>query len=106
MKAVRSALYRLIELPTVGMAEFGAEGVLENRKLLHNVVGHYQEWTGNALVVVIYPSMVKLLSRGLCPPTEGPDPAPIPPLLATPACSKDRFNTPEPPAAVGKSCKP
>src|SRR5205807_3421983 len=49
------------------------------------------------------PSMVKLLLRGLCPPTEGPVPTPTPPLVVTPAASKERFKTPLPAVAEGKS---
>ena len=42
------------------------------------------------------PSTVKLLLRGRCPPTDGPEPTPTPPVLATPASSSDRFSTPLP----------
>src|SRR5947209_1795739 len=40
------------------------------------------------------PSMVKLLFRGRCPPTDGPLPTPTPPLLATPEPRRERFRTP------------
>src|SRR5215472_6254617 len=52
------------------------------------------------------PSTVKLLLRGRTPETVGPDPTPTPPLLATPASSRDRLRTPLfpcPPAVIGKS---
>src|SRR5690349_7853298 len=40
------------------------------------------------------PSMVKLLLRGRCPPTDGPVPTPTPPRLPTPELSSERFRTP------------
>src|SRR5205814_10049521 len=54
------------------------------------------------LLLLSTPSTVKLLLRGRCPPTEGPEPAPMPPLLATPALSRERLSTPEfaPPKAA------
>src|SRR5277367_3539893 len=55
------------------------------------------------LLLLSTPSMVKLLLRGLWPPTEGPVPAPTPPLVATPDPSKERLRTPKPTDAVGKS---
>ena len=39
--------------------------------------------------------------RGRCPPTEGPVPAPIPPLVATFALRSEVFRTPRPMVAVG-----
>src|SRR5262249_915016 len=49
-------------------------------------------------------SIVLLFSRGRWPPTDGPEPAPIPPELATPAPSRARFNTPPVELdAIGKS---
>src|SRR5882762_9595230 len=47
--------------------------------------------------------MVKLLLRGRCPPTEGPEPTPTPPLVATPELKSERFNTPLPFGEEGKS---
>src|SRR5215471_14095380 len=55
------------------------------------------------LLLLSTPSIMKLLSRGRCPPTEGPVPAPTPPLVLTPDCNNDRFNTPRPWAAIGRS---
>src|SRR5215472_10973576 len=55
------------------------------------------------LLLLSTPSIVKLLSRGLWPPTDGPVPAPTPPLVLTPDCSKDRFKTPSPCPVTGKS---
>src|ERR1019366_9095863 len=49
------------------------------------------------------PSIVKLLLRGRCPETTGPDPTPTPPELATPAFRRERFNTPLPVEVVGES---
>src|SRR5690242_21773293 len=56
------------------------------------------------------PSIMKLLLRGRCPPTDGPVPAPTEPLVATPADKSERLITPElvvpPPAPnveVGRS---
>src|ERR1017187_1812482 len=49
------------------------------------------------------PSMVKLLLRGRCPPTDGPEPRPMAPLEPTPAFSSDRLITPLPPDAIGRS---
>ncbi len=40
------------------------------------------------------PSMVKLLLRGRCPPTDGPVPSPTAPLEPTPALSSDRLMIP------------
>src|SRR3954468_19621565 len=55
------------------------------------------------LLLLSIPSTVKLLLRGRWPPTEGPVPAPTPPLLATPAPKRDRLITPEPTLVVGIS---
>src|SRR5450432_1139065 len=49
------------------------------------------------------PSMVKLLLRGRCPPTDGPAPKPMAPLEPTPAFSSERLITPLPPDAMGRS---
>src|SRR5450432_1906668 len=49
------------------------------------------------------PSMVKLLLRGRCPPTEGPEPRPTAPPVPTPAFSSERLITPLPPEAMGRS---
>src|SRR3974390_612143 len=49
------------------------------------------------------PSTVKLLLRGRFPPTAGPEPAPRPPELATPAFNNDKFRTPLAPADIGTS---
>src|SRR5450432_3614064 len=49
------------------------------------------------------PSIVKLLLRGRCPPTDGPEPRPIAPLEPTPAFNNARLITPEPPDAMGRS---
>src|SRR5262245_28824132 len=56
------------------------------------------------LLLLSTPSTVKLLLRGRCPATEGPVPAPMPPLVATPASSSERLRTPSPTVAVGRSC--
>src|ERR1700687_58954 len=55
------------------------------------------------LLLLSTPSIVKLLLRGRCPPTAGPEPTPTPPLLATPELNRERFNTPLPVVAVGTS---
>src|ERR1043165_7434976 len=55
------------------------------------------------LLLLSTPSIVKLLLRGRCPPTDGPAPAPTPPLLATPEPNSDRFSTPLPTVADGRS---
>src|ERR1043166_205188 len=55
------------------------------------------------LLLLSTPSIMKLLLRGRCPPIEGPVPAPTPPLLATPELSKERFKTPLPIEAAGRS---
>src|SRR5690242_10332999 len=55
------------------------------------------------LLLLSIPSIVKLLLRGRCPPTEGPVPAPTPPLLATPELNSERLITPSPIDAVGRS---
>ena len=47
------------------------------------------------------PSTMKLFCRGRCPPTEGPSPSPMPPLLPTPAPSSDRLYTPSPRLETG-----
>src|SRR5215469_18121316 len=57
------------------------------------------------LSLLSVPSIVKLLLRGRCPPTDGPEPAPKPPVLPTPACSSEAFNTPDPTEADGMSCR-
>jgi len=49
------------------------------------------------------PSMVKLLLRGRCPPTDGPVPAPVAPLVETPAFSSDKLSTPLPLEVLGRS---
>src|SRR5271165_63248 len=49
------------------------------------------------------PSIVKLLLRGRFPPTDGPEPTPTPPVLATPAFKSDKFRTPLPFEVVGLS---
>src|ERR1017187_4174152 len=49
------------------------------------------------------PSMVKLLLRGRCPPTDGPAPRPIAPLVPTPAFRSARLSTPYPPDTLGSS---
>src|SRR5450432_298010 len=49
------------------------------------------------------PSMVKLLLRGRCPPTDGPEPRPMAPLEPTPAFNKERVITPDGPDAMGRS---
>src|SRR5271170_1388007 len=49
-----------------------------------------------ALLLLSIPSIVKLLLRGRCPPTEGPMPMPIPPLEAPPGLSRDALRTPKP----------
>ena len=55
------------------------------------------------LLLLSTPSTVKLLLRGRWPPTDGPVPAPTPPLLATPEPSSERFSTPKPMLDVGRS---
>ena len=54
------------------------------------------------LLLLSIPSIVKLLLRGRCPPTEGPVPTPTAPPVATPACSRDAFITPDPLDARGR----
>src|SRR5947209_19397623 len=59
-----------------------------------------------ARLLLSMPSTVKLLLVGRWPPTEGAVPYPAPPLLVTPAASKERFKTPDlacPPLAEGRS---
>ena len=51
-------------------------------------------WPVTSRRLLFTPSIVKLLLRGLCPPTEGPSPNPMAPALATPAPSSERFSTP------------
>ena len=55
------------------------------------------------LLLLSTPSIVKLLLRGRCPPTDGPVPAPMAPLEDTPDVYRARFRTPEPPLVVGRS---
>src|SRR5260370_33782888 len=52
------------------------------------------------LLLLSIPSTVKLLLRGRCPPTLGPAPAPIPPLLATPELKSERLRIPLGPSVV------
>src|SRR4051812_3574613 len=58
------------------------------------------------LLLLSTPSIMKLLFRGRCPPTEGPDPTPTPPAVDTPALSSERLSTPlpvPPVLAIGRS---
>ena len=66
-------------------------------------VGNDTSGPVTVLLLLSTPSMGKLLFRARCPPTEGPEPTPTPPEDATPAVRSDRFKTPEPTLAVGKS---
>src|SRR6266446_3756596 len=52
------------------------------------------------LLLLSMPSTVKLLFRGRCPPMLGPEPAPIPPLLATPELKSERLRIPLGPSVV------
>src|SRR5450432_2853362 len=56
-----------------------------------------------APLLLSMPSMVKLLLRGRCAPTEGPEPSPTAPLEPTPAYNNERLITPLPPDAMGRS---
>src|SRR5579872_2992919 len=48
------------------------------------------------LLLLSTPSTVKLLSRGRCPPTDGPVPRPMEFAFVTPGLNIDRFKTPPP----------
>src|SRR5438876_814035 len=52
------------------------------------------------LLLLSMPSTVKLLLRGRCPPMLGPEPAPMPPLLATPELKRERLRIPLGPSVV------
>src|SRR3981081_4424504 len=52
------------------------------------------------LLLLSIPSTVKLLLRGRWPPTLGPEPAPIAPLLATPELKRERLRIPLAPRVV------
>src|SRR5438876_6762860 len=52
------------------------------------------------LLLLSMPSTVKLLLRGRWPPMLGPEPAPMPPLLATPELKRERLRIPLGPSVV------
>src|SRR6187402_7699 len=66
-------------------------------------LGTYTRGPVTDLSLLSIPSMVKLLLRGRCPPTDGPTPMPIPPVDATFGLSSDTFKTPvDPFVALGR----
>ena len=103
MPLVGAADDGLVKLTAGGVTKFRRELVLQNGKVLDRIVRDGDQRAGNSLLLLSTPSMVKLLLRGRWPETEGPVPAPIPPLVATPAFNNERLRTPKPIVAVGRS---
>ena len=96
METVGAALDGGVELTSGGVTELRIELVRQKVKFSTASFGTAISAPVTDLLLLSTPSTVKLLSRGRCPPTEGPVPSPIALAWVTPGLNNDRFNTPAP----------